>query len=130
MTAPKMDHVSQILEIVDENKERMPEKVVLDVMEQCKYAYKALPKLWEITYVKVDALGKNRLYQEKKTHIFEEADNMDAPNICWQQVFSCQKMPYEEFHTRLCCASFFERDEGCLIVVTGFKKWGKRARDE
>ena len=98
-----MDHVRQIQEIVDEHKEEMPTGVVTTVMEQCQFAYNAIPNLWKISYAEVDAFGKNNAECELKTAIFEEAD---APipyqnAIPWMNVFQAQKMPRPEHHATL-----------------------------
>ena len=126
-----MDHVRQIQGIVDEHREQMPTGVVTSVMEQCQFAYEALPNLWKITYAEVDACGKNNAKWELKTAIFEEAD---APTpyqnaIPWWTVFRMQKMPRPGHHATLCKPAFSD-GPGRVIVVTGFKKWGKRARDQ
>ena len=53
-----MDHIRNIQETIDENREAIPTGVVADVMRECQQAYKALPKLWKVHYVEVHAVTK------------------------------------------------------------------------
>ena len=119
-----MDHVREIQEIIDDHKEEMPVGVVTDVMEQCQEAYNALPNLWKVKYVEIDAVAKNRAcLDDAKVAIFEEAD---CQIHYWKGVFACQTMPKAELHHLLTHPAFHDGD-GRVIVVTGFEKWGKRA---
>ena len=125
-----MDHVRQIQEIVDEHKEEMPTGVVTDVMEQCQKAYNAIPNLWKVSYVKIHAVAKNKAVFEPRYAIFEEA-SFDFNPKNWCSVFDLQKMPHPQFHKEITGPSFSPfPSEGCVVVVTGVKKWGKRAREE
>ena len=67
-----MDHIRNIQELIDENRESLPTALSIDVMRECQKAYEALPKLWKIHYTKVVAIGKNRITEEPKVAIVEE----------------------------------------------------------
>jgi hypothetical protein len=121
-----MDHVREIQEIMDDHKEEMPTGVVTDVMGQCQKAYNAMPNLWKISYVKIDAVAKNRACKIDAVAIFEETH---SKMYHWQGVFACQKMPKAELQKNLIVPAFHD-GEGRVIVVTGFERWGKRAREE
>jgi hypothetical protein len=126
-----MDHIREIQEIVDEHKEQLPTGVVTDVMEQCQFAYDALPNLWKISYVQVDAFSKNNAEWELKTAIFEEAEltSFRDEKIPYRFVFAMHKMPKAEWHYRLCFPAFNDT-QGRVLVVTGVEKWGrKRSRE-
>ena len=43
-----MDHIRNIQDTIDENREAIPTGVVADVMRECQQAYEALPKLWKV----------------------------------------------------------------------------------
>ena len=122
-----MDHVRQIQEIVDEHKEELPTGVVVDVMEECQKAYNAIPNLWKIHYVEIDAVGKNKAWTEEKTAIFEEIDDESWCPKTWFVVFKRQKMPSENHFISV---PAFHDGDGRVIVVTSYEKWGKRARNQ
>ena len=122
-----MDHIRKIQEIVDEHKEQLPTGVVTDVMEQCQKAYNAMPNLWKIHYVEIDAVAKNRACFDAKVAIFEETQNPQLHH--WQGVFACQRMPKAELQKKIFHPAFHDGD-GRVLVVTGFQRWGKRAREE
>ena len=121
-----MDHVRAIQEMVDDNKEEMPTGVVTGVMEECQKAYNAMPNLWKIYYVEIDAVAKNRACVDTKVAIFEETHSQINH---WHGVFRCQKMPKAELQKNLIGPAFHDGD-GRVLVVTGFERWGKRAREE
>ena len=121
-----MDHVREIQEIVDEHKEQLPTGVVTGVMEQCQKAYNAMPNLWKIHYVEIDAAAKNRACLDTKVAIFEETHSQIHH---WQGVFARQKMPKAELQKNLIGPAFHDGG-GRVLVVTYFERWGKRAREE
>jgi hypothetical protein len=127
-----MDHVREIQEIVDEHKEDMPTGVVTSVMEQCQKAFNALPNLWKISYVQVDAFSKTNAEYKHKTAIFEEAElTFFVPEeIPYRIVFANHKIPKAEGHYRLCYPAFNDTP-GRVLVVIRVEKWGhKRSREE
>ena len=64
-----MEHIRAIQELVDAHKEDMPTGVVVDVMEQCQAAFKALPKLWKVSFAHVVVDCDNELIVSEKTMI-------------------------------------------------------------
>ena len=67
-----MDHIRNIQELIDENRESLPTALSVDVMRECQNAYETLPKLWKIYYIELVATGKNRITEEPKVVIVEE----------------------------------------------------------
>ena len=119
--------------------ESLPTGLVTDLMEQCQLAYKKIPPLWEISYVQVDACGKHDVNVISRRQIFEESDDIkpytsnDVQRILWKSVFLNQKMPLQNLHQYLINNHFYDpdcRERERVIIVTGFKKWGKRLRGE
>ena len=93
----RMDHIRAIQELVDAHKEAMPTGVVTDVMKECQKAFKALPKLWKVTFIHVYIDGDNDLTTRKKTMIVEEVAVLDVPALDvprhWFQVFDTATIP-------------------------------------
>ena len=133
-----MDHIRAIQEAMEDNKESMPTGVVVTVMDECKKAYEALPKLWKISYVQVDAEGKNRASARPKSAVMEEGDEAKfAPQthfLNFEYVFNICKMPPESLHEELWRRPYFFDGEEYgkrVIVVIKVERWGrKRARTD
>ena len=135
-----MEHIRVIQETLEENKEVMPTGMVVTLMNQCQLAYEAMPKLWKISYVQVDAEAKNRASALPKTVIMEEGtEDKFSPHqmhLNVETVFNICKMPPESLHEELWLGRhgdgpYFFDSEGRVIVVTKVERWGrKRARTD
>ena len=78
-----MDHIRNIQDTIDENREAIPTGVVADVMRECQQAYEALPKLWKVHYIEVYAVKKNSVESVAKTLIVEEDANLMTNSARW-----------------------------------------------
>ena len=122
----RMDHVRHIQEIVDESREQLPTGVVTSVMRECQSLYKALPKLWRISYVEMIAAAKHKIVEEYKTLIAEE-DPVQA-QCNWLQVINTAKIPPVERHKDIWPMNRIVLQPYRVIIITGVKPFLKRAR--
>ena len=122
----RMEHVRHIQEIVDENREQLPTGVVTSVMRECQSLYKALPKLWKISYVEMIAAAKHKIVEEFKTLIAEEEPVQVQYN--WHQVINTAKIPPAEKHKDIWPINRIVLQPYRVIVITEIKPFLKRAR--
>lgn len=125
---PIMDHIRAIQELIDAHKEAMPTGVVTDLMKECRKAFKALPKLWKVTYIHVFIDGDNDLIPCKKTMIVEEVAALNAPRH-WFQVFDTATIPPAEMHTSI-GGDYATESRSTVRIVVKVEPFLKRARDD
>ena len=122
-----MDHISNIQEIVDENRDSMPTGVAVQVMRECQEAHESFPKLWKIHYLRVKAYSKNNLVYKEKTMIVEEDPNFQARGG-WLNVFANGKMSPEFLKDDMYSRIFGEDD--MLYIIQKVEPYLKRARTD
>ena len=127
-----MDHIRNIQETIDENREAIPTGVVADVMRECQQAYKALPKLWKVHYVEVHAVTKNSVESVAKTLIVEEDANImtNSPRWYWFQVLNTCRIPPADKHVDIKGGPDVHTGDGRVRVIVKVEPFLKRAREE
>ena len=123
-----MDHISNIQELVDQQRESIPTGVVADIMRECQQAYKALPRLWNIHYLEVCAVSKNNLETQSKCLIVEEDAAPDVKYFYWFKVLNEGKIPPVDQHKNIKGASV--HDGSRVRVIIKVEPYLKRAREE
>ena len=103
-----MDRIRAIQELVDQNKDQMPTGVATSIMAECQKAYKEEPKLYKLTWIKVDshahvepgecddrATGTAvvQLSNKKQTLIVEAVDEKPVHPSNGGQKMNCVEMP-------------------------------------
>lgn len=132
-----MEHVEQIQEIVDENKEDMPTGVVTAIMKSCQEAYHALPRLYKLETVRLVIEG-GTLSHYHETLIVEQcsaaewADLAYASCTSFDWVMRHRKMPVSALHWKLpqVTARVFGGKVLERVVIVSISPYGKRSRAE
>lgn len=125
-----MDHIRNIQELIDENRESIPTGVATDVMRECQNAYQALPKLWKIYYVELTAAGKNKIHEDPKARIIEE-DFDTSSQIYWADVISSGKIPPEDKHKDIRPVDKIAHfGDGRVCIITKVEPFLKRDGDD
>ena len=131
-----MEHIEQIQEIVDENKQQMPTGVATAIMKSCQDAYQALPKLYKVKTVVVTLIGGELQHHEEPV-IVEECNMEEWMGITYRrstslrQVIIYKKMPKEALHwafPEVDTRQFGTKDLQKTIIVD-IQPYHKRSRD-
>ena len=125
-----MDHIRNIQELIDENRESLPTAVTNDVMRECQNAYEALPNLWKIYYVELVATGKNRITEEPKVVIVEEEPVRQGPvRYYWFDLIKSAKIPPQEQHGDIRPVDKIAHgNDGSIRIITKVEPFLKLAR--
>lgn len=123
-----MDHIRNIQELIDKNRESLPTALSIDVMRECQNAYEALPKLWKIYYRELVATGKKRITEEAKVVIAEE-EPAHQDRYYWLDVIKSAKIPPREKHGDIRPVDKIVHDnDGSIRIITKVEPFLKRAR--
>ena len=132
-----MEHVEQIQEIVDENKEDMPTGVVTAIMKSCQEAYHALPRLYKLETVRFVVQGGGLIHYHE-TLIVEQCSAAEWADLTYGSctsfdwVMRHRKMPESALHWKLphITARAFGSKVLERIVIVSISPYGKRSRAE
>ena len=126
-----MDHIRNIQETIDENREAIPTGVVAEVMRECQQAYKTLPKLWKVHYVEVYAVRKNSVESTARALIVEEDANLltKYKDWSWCQVLDHCMIPPADQHVDI-KGGHVVNEEGRVRVILKVEPFPKLAREE
>jgi hypothetical protein len=123
-----MDHIRNIQELIDENRESLPTALSVDVMRECQNAYETLPKLWKIYYIELVATGKNRITEEPKVVIVEE-EPVRQVRYYWLDLIKSAKIPPREKHGDIRPVDkIVHGNDGSIRIITKVEPFLKRAR--
>ena len=125
-----MDHIRNIQETIDENREAIPTGVVAEVMRECQQAYKTLPKLWKVHYVEVYAVRKNNVEATPRALIVEENAILltKYKDWSWCQVLDHCMIPPADKHVDI--QGHVVHEESRVRVILKVEPFPKMAREE
>ena len=132
-----MESIQEIQEIVDENKDKMPTGAVTAIMTKCQEAYKALPKLYRLTTVRIRLSG-GELTDDEETLIVEQCSKAEWEDLTYRSctsfsyVLQHRKMPEEALKWSLpyVNSECFGNKVLSKTVLVSITPYGKRGREE
>ena len=132
-----MESIQEIQEIVDENKDQMPTGAVTAIMSKCQEAYKALPKLYKLTTVRIRLRG-GELTDDNETLIVEQCSKVEWEDLTYRDctsfcyVLRHRKMPEGALKWSLpyVDSDVFGNKVLSKTVLVSITPYGKRGREE
>lgn len=131
-----MEHIEEIQEIVDENRDQMPTGAATAIMKSCQKAYEALPKLYKLETVRI-ALRGTMLDDDKETLIIEQCSKEEWLKLTYptctsfNKVLQHRKMPVEALKWSLpyVKSEVFGTKTLAKTVLVSITPYGKRGRE-